>query len=824
MTIKVTKPDNTTQILGPFTSDDTGGTHTDFTPTQLGTYSFQMSYPGQTLTGVNPPPAGYSAAIKAFVGDIYQPSTSDVATLTVQASPVPSISQTPLPTGYWTRPIESVNDLWYTISGNWLGLGTLFSATSGMYNATGNYNPYTTAPMTGHILWTKPESFGGLIGGEFGGTDTSNYYSTRQYERMFQPIIMQGILYFEQYPGSINNPTGWVAVNLQTGQTIWTDNPSNLGGGSPAQSALTSAGIVTSLRCGQTLDYTTPNQYGALAYLWSTGTPIGINAAAGTTTWNMFDPVTGQYILSIVNGTSLATLTEDSGGNLVAYYVNSTVGTQIINGQPVANPSGGALLECWNSTQCIVAGTNGAAAWMWRPSQNGQIPFGLGIMWAAPLATNIGGVALPATLALPSGAYTTGGAQTNSGILILTAQLSAGSSYNAGYIIEAGYSAANGQQLWIVNRTETPYSRVDFSQVSTGIFAEINQDTAVVNGYSALTGKQIWGPITIPNADPYNSIGSYYGQTANGIMYLSSFGGDILAINMATGTIIWQTNTNAISGPAGSDTPYGVWPIWQFGNPGAIADGMLFLGEGHEYSPPLFRGASLIAVNLTDGKGVWSDMAFDVDGGTAISDGVLVSESAYDNQIYAYGMGPTATTVNAPSVGATTSTPITISGTVLDISAGSKQEAVAANFPYGLPCASDDSMTPWMEHVYQQQIMPTNFTGVPVTVYVTDSNGNSYSIGTATTNSNGYYSLTWTPTISGNYSVTAAFAGTKSYYASSASAAFYASPTGATAAPTATPLSGLASNNTLMYGLVAIIIVIVIIGAAIMLMLSRKHP
>ena len=52
---------------------------------------------------------------------------------------------------------------------------------------------------------------------------------------------------------------------------------------------------------------------------------------------------------------------------------------------------------------------------------------------------------------------------------------------------------------------------------------------------------------------------------------------------------------------------------------------------------------------------------------------------------------------------------------------------------------------------------------------------------------------------------------------------FYASAPAATAAPTATPLSGLASNTTLMYGLVAIIIVIIIIGAAIMLMLSRKH-
>ena len=237
-----------------------------------------MSYPGQTLAGINPPPTGFSAAAQAYIGDYYQPSISNVATLTVQQEPIPLIPQNPLPSNYWTRPIQSVNDNWYSISGNWLGLGALFSAATGMYNATGNYNPYTTAPTTAHILWTKPEAFGGLIGGEFGGSDTSNYYATRQYERMFQPIVMNGVLYYEEYPGSSLNPTGWVAVNLKTGQTLWTKDATNYGGGSSAQTALATSGLVTTLRCGQTLDYVTPNQYGALAYLWSTGTPAGISS------------------------------------------------------------------------------------------------------------------------------------------------------------------------------------------------------------------------------------------------------------------------------------------------------------------------------------------------------------------------------------------------------------------------------------------------------------------------------------------------------------------------------------------------------------------
>ena len=75
----------------------------------------------------------------------------------------------------------------------------------------------------------------------------------------------------------------------------------------------------------------------------------------------------------------------------------------------------------------------------------------------------------------------------------------------------------------------------------------------------------------------------------------------------------------------------------------------------------------------------------------------MTTLNAYDNQIYAYGMGPSTTTVTAPDIGVTTATPVTITGTVMDISAGSQQNAVAANFPHGLPCVSDASMTQWME-------------------------------------------------------------------------------------------------------------------------------
>ena len=192
--MKVAKPDGTTETLGPFTSDDTGGTSTRYTPTQTGTYTFQMTYGGQTLVGT---PTGNSNP--AYIGDYSQPATSNIATLTVQQEPVGGLPFTPLPTSYWQTPINALNvHNWYAISGASLNLGG-----TGKYNFSSNYNPYTLAPKTAHILWTKPEAFGGVLGGEFGGTTTyGNYYSTAQYERKYNPVIINGFLYYNVIPGS----------------------------------------------------------------------------------------------------------------------------------------------------------------------------------------------------------------------------------------------------------------------------------------------------------------------------------------------------------------------------------------------------------------------------------------------------------------------------------------------------------------------------------------------------------------------------------------------------------------------------------------------
>jgi len=852
-TIHITLPDGSTKTLGPFVSDDTGGTTTRYTPTELGTYTFQMTFPGETLTGSNENSFGAGIISNPnYVNDTLLSASSNIATLIVQQNPIPSVPVTPLPTSYWQTPINALNvNNWYAIGGPYLDLYMSYGPGKGggNYNATTNFNPYSTAPLTSHIMWTRPVAFGGTIGGNAGGTTTyGNYYSTSQYERKYVPIVINGFMYYTEFPGSSDNPAANICVNLYNGQTVWTDDSSNYNGGGPQYNMLTTAGLVTPFTCGQVLDYVSPNQYGGIAYLWTSGTPAWITPSVMNvtgTTLNMFDAMTGKYVESVVNGTGFSYgLTVDASGDLVNYYTNTTVGTQTIYGtiQPVTGPlaqrvtntAGNSLLEAWNSTQCIMVGAGwaglSASGWEWRPVQGQLVPFSYGIQsaWQLPGTVPTGAFANNATL--PQ-VWTMLGV--NSGVAVLYAEANNGLTnyFQTGYVFYTGYDVNTGNMLFEQNLSFTPYTAVNldnYGNLADGLFLTVIKESGQVNAYSATTGKQVWTTtLTGYNGaaiDPYDTVGGIKGNIYGNAFLVFGFGGDIWSLSMQTGAVNWYTNTTTLTGVAGENTPYGIWPIWvQTGVGGG--GGLEFLEEGHEYSPPLFQGAQLLALNVTTGKLAWTIDSFAVDANPELAYGIMTTLNAYDNQVYAYGQGPSKTTVTAPSVGVAVSTPVTISGTVTDVSGGSQQEAVAANFPNGLPCVSDASMSPWMEYVYMQQPKPTDVTGVPVTLTAIDPNGNFVTLGTATSDISGTYSLTWTPpSIPGNYAITATFAGTGGYYGSSAEAHVYVSAAHPTEMPTASPASGLATMSGLTIGIAVAVIAIIIAIAIVGLLLLRKKP
>ena len=169
--------------------------------------------------------------------------------------------------------------------------------------------------------------------------------------------------------------------------------------------------------------------------------------------------------------------------------------------------------------------------------------------------------------------------------------------------------------------------------------------------YDLRTGNKVWGDITLTplagyEINPYD-VFNFLGYYANGYDIIQGFGGDIWAVNASTGQQIWATNTLSIIGDPGIETPYGTWPLWVFGSK-CQSGNIAYFGTGHEYNPPLFHGAQVIALNMTDGSLVWKELGF-YTRAFAIADGVLISVNEYDNQVYAFGKGPTAITVSAPS-------------------------------------------------------------------------------------------------------------------------------------------------------------------------------
>ena len=311
---------------------------------------------------------------------------------------------------------------------------------------------------------------------------------------------------------------------------------------------------------------------------------------------------------------------------------------------------------------------------------------------------------------------------------------------------------------------------------TNGVFVFEDKESMTHYGYSLSDGQLLWGPVSVPRgiSTDWNYLSLDQDQIAYGNLYWFGYTGFLYCFNDKTGDLQWTYGNGGEGNStyAGFVTPYGYYPVFI----SAIADGKIYLvSSEHSPNSPLYQGEQLRCVNATTGEGIWNidNFANCMYGGvTPIASGYLVTDNTYDQQIYCYGQGPSQLTVSAPQASIELGRSLVISGSVTDISAGTKQNQQAADFPNGVPCVSDASMGQWMEYVYMQKPMPNNTTGVPVTLSVIDSNGNNRVIGNTTSDASGTFSFQWTPDITGKYTVIATFAGSQSYYKSSSQTYF----------------------------------------------------
>ena len=844
--LTITAPDgtNTTQTFD-VVQDTTSSQSYPFTPTVAGTYILTFNFPGQAYNASGGP----YLATSSLVDDYYLPSSAS-ENLTVQSEAIPTYPGTyPLPTDYWTRPIYGENPGWWTISSNWLGTGAPgYGGFTVSYNLGGNgavfYAGDTVGPQTSHVMWTKPLQSGGIVGGNKFQIQGNQYFEGSAYNQRYQnPIVVNGKIYYTEpvsFTGANAGPTD--CVDLRTGQLLW------------------SRPDVPPLSFALIWDHEDPNQHGVFPAILATANFARLfDADTGNALFNVTGVPSGTAVLG-PNGEHLRYVFTNqgnstnpnwnlaewnstklwnfgtnpyTGGSLLSPAIlnasyNGNTAVQALISVPIANTGTTATLSTgqggqpfpYGSTVVVNASVFNSSDAQNRFDWNFSVPFRNTIPSTSPV-TVVG--AIPGDIMLLYNGTLPSQGATFMGTL--------GFNQYTYFAINLNSSKGDiGKLLWSSN-VQPPAGNLTVLEAGIDpvnrVFVEDLRETQTFVGYNLDSGAYLWTTQPQTNFDYYGSqaSGSLANTFAYGRLYSSAYGGIIYCYDTITGNRLF---TYGNGGVPGNDTNSG------FQVPGnyptfinAIGNDVVYtVTSEHTVETPVFKGALTRAINATTGAEIWTLSSYVTEFTTtsfAAADGYATWFNSYDNSIYTVGRGPTQTKVTAPASGVPLGGgSIVISGTVTDISAGTKQNQQATDFPNGVPCASDKSMTDWMGYIYQQKPLPTNFTGVDVSLIVIDSNGNYRQIGTAKTDSSGSFSYQWTPDIEGKYTVFASFTGTNGYWPSSAQAAFAVDPVHPTASPAPTQPPSLA-DQVIVPAIVGLFIALIVIIVLVLLVL-RKRP
>jgi len=761
LTVTVTKPDGHTETLGPFRTDATGGTGTVYLPTEAGKYTFQSHFPEQVIEiGTMFIPAG----------TVMEASSSEVLELVVQEEQIQYYPGSPLPSEFWTRPIDAQHREWNVISGNWLESGSMINTFP--YNWPYRHAPYNDAPESAHILWTKPLTMGGLAGGELG--DHSMNVGDAYQGEFGSSVILNGILYYNRYwVGFAGAPPqqGIFAYDLHTGEELWFRNN-------------------TRLLFGQAFYWDSYNMHGTLSYVWGCAPPV-FGAFLPVTDWDAYDAFTGEWVYSMKN-LPMGRMTYGPKGEIYIYTVdNMNNWMSLWNSSRIVSPEGSWEPEGITYTNAAEQGLE------W----NVTIPTGLPGVVNWVLDDRIVGSDTPAWTGLA-----------NNPITFWALSIEPGR--EGTMLFRETWQPPSG------NLTMLPAS----ASLEDGVFTVTAKDARSLYGFSVDTGKKIWGPTEV---QPYLDIYTQGEERAisraiviaEGKVFSTGMGGVVHCFDADTGDLIWKyTAEDIYSEILWSNN----WPM----RIAFISAGKIYLCHD-EHSPvnPLPRGAPFICLNATTGDEIWKiEGAFRQTewGGTAIiGDSIIATYNSYDQRIYAIGKGPSATTVSASSKVSVLGDSVLVEGAVTDVSAGTKESGITARFLNGVPAVSDANMSEWMKYVYMQFERPIDVMGVEVVVSVIDPNNNVYEVGRTTSDSSGGFKLMFTPEVPGEYTVIATFDGSAAYWPSYAQTYL-----GVKEAPAATPVpppTPAPMTDTYVLGIGAgAIIAIIVVGMVIILIMRKR--
>lgn len=770
ITVTITKPDGSKQTLGPFRTDATGGTGTSFVPDVEGVYQLQTHFPEQWYN--------YSIGSTQY-RLLYEDAYSQVLNLTVTETSIPLYPGVPLPTEYWSRPIDAQAREWRTIGGNWLGIGQFGDNLAGSVVPNNDY-----APESAHVLWTKPLEYGGLVG-DF---DYSVFGGDAYEGKLAGGVIINGIFYYNKFntigaSGSGITPVEnyVVAVDVHTGEELW------------SRTLRAPDGTNVTLSFGQVMKFTSFNVQGAFTYLWGTS----------GTTWHAFDPANGRWLFTMTNVPSASTLVGPNG-EFIKYVLDQTRGYMLV----------------WNSSAVIDCywGTNpNSPNWgSWRPQ--GKTINATGTT-ATTYQTPFGLNGYQANVSIPKGLPGSASYYVAEDLVIGYYRASPENINNPPFSIWAINLKPGHEGELLYNKTyPAPAGNVTFGYSRVGVqdrlFVIYMKDLGTMRAYNLDTGEFEW-ETTEP--EYYLSYLETWTIIADGKVYTHGTKGTIDCYDATSGEKLW---TYAMSDPLSEI----LWSDNWIARIDFIADGKIYIRtSAHSDNQPLPRGAPYVCLNATTGDVIWRANGLirgtDWGGRGYIGDSTLVKLDTYDVLIVAVGKGPSATTVQASPEVSTFGSNILVKGRVTDISPGTQGYAVTARFPDGVPAVSDDSMSDYMTYVYKQLPKPANTTGVEVIIEVQDPNNNYYEVGRTTSDATGFYKLSFAPEVPGEYTIVARFEGTNSYFGSHSETAIVIGE----AQATPTPIETVTSPPTELYVLgtgIAVIVAIAIVG----LLILRRKP